>query len=255
MPAAPPPLALGYHAVAAVPLRRDPHRLFTSPRALGRHVRRLRSYGYRFVTVGELARQVAAGSGEGCVALSFDDGFADQLLDVVADTGLPCTVFAVSGWLGGEHPDAHGARIAGASELRALHAAGVEIGGHTVTHPDLTTLSPDRRLAELAECRRTLEEIIDAPVLTAAYPYGAADPATREACAAAGYRAAVRTEGHGSWSDPFDLPRQNMLNGCSTAGLRLKRDGRYEEFVARPVPRRIRRWLRRARGHRRPAAR
>jgi peptidoglycan/xylan/chitin deacetylase (PgdA/CDA1 family) len=205
------------------------------------------------VTVGELARRVADARGGGCAALSFDDGFDDELGRVVADTGLPCTLFAVSGWLGGEHPDVPGARIVGASELRALHVAGVEIGGHTVTHPDLTTLAPAHRLEELANCRRALEEIVDAPVQSAAYPYGAADQATRDACAAAGYRAAVRTIGLGSWSDPFDLPRQNMLNGCSTAGLRLKRDGRYEEFVARPLPRRIRRWLRRARGHRRPA--
>ena len=252
MPPVPPPLALAYHGVAAVPLRRDPHRLFTSPRALRRHVRRIRSYGYRFVTVRDLARRVANGDGKGCAALTFDDGLADHLGSVVADLGVPATVFAVSGWLGGEHPDFPGAPILTPSQLRALHAAGVEIGGHTVTHPDLTTLSPARRREELAACRERLEEIVDAPVDTAAYPFGAADADTRAACAAAGYRAAVRIFGLGSWSDPFDLPRQNMLNGCSTAGLRLKRSGRYEELVARPLPRAARRALRVARGHRPP---
>lgn len=255
MTAALPPLALAYHGVAAVPLRHDPHRLFTSPRALRRHARRLRAYGYRFVTVGELARRVTADGGEGCAALSFDDGFADSLGSVLAELGLPATVFAVSGWLGGEHPDVPGASIMTAPELRALHAAGVEIGGHTVTHPDLTTLPPDRQFEELATCRHQLEAIVDAPVETAAYPYGAADEVTRAACAAAGYRAAVRVLGRGSWSNPFDLPRQDMLNGCSTAGLRLKRTGRYEELVARPLPRAARRALRTARGHRRPATR
>ena len=255
MTAAPPPLALAYHGVAAVPLRRDPHRLFTSPRALTRHVGRLRSYGYRFVTVGELGRRVAAGDGAGWVALSFDDGFADRLGDVLARLGIPATVFPVSDWLGGEHPDFPGAPMLDARRLRALHAAGVEVGGHTVTHPDLTSVPPGRCLEELVESRRRLEAIVEAPVRTAAYPYGAADAATRAACAAAGYRTAVRTVGLGSWSDPFDLPRQNMLNGCSTAGLRLKRSGRYEELVARPLPRAARRALRRARGHRRPVPR
>ena len=255
MPAALPPLALAYHGVAAVPLRRDPHRLFTSPRALRRHARRLRSYGYRFVTVGELANRVAAGRAEGCVALSFDDGFDDELAGVLSGLGVPATVFAVSSWLGGEHPDFPGAPILTPSAMRALHSAGIEIGGHTVTHPDLTTLPPERRLEELAACRWQLEEIVDAPVHVAAYPYGASDDATRAACAAAGYRAAVRVVGPGSWSNPFDLPRQPMPNGSSMVGLRLKRSGRYQQFVARPLPRTARRTLKAARGHRRPAPR
>ena len=244
---------LAYHGVAAVPLRRDPHRLFTSPRALHRHVRRLRSYGYRFATVRELAGRVASGSGQGWAALSFDDAFADGLGALLADLRIPATVFAVSGWLGGEHPDFPGAPILTPSELRALHATGVEVGGHTVTHPDLTALPPDRCLEELAACRRELEEIIDAPVDTAAYPYGAADEATRSACAAAGYRAAVRVSGRGSWSNAYDLPRQDMPNGSSTVGLRLKRSGRHHELVARPLPRTARRVLYAGRGHRRPA--
>ncbi len=245
------PLCLAYHAVGRVPLRQDPHRLFTAPEALRRHVARLRAYGYRFVTVGELARRVAAGAGAGLVALSFDDGFDDALPDVLG--GLPATVFPVTGWLGGPHPDAPSWRIRSAESLRVLQRAGVEIGGHTVTHPDLTKLAPNEARRELRDSRRMLEEMLEAPVEVAAYPYGLADEATRAACAAAGYRAAVQITGQGSWDEPYALPRQNMLAGCTTAGLRLKRDGRYEDFVARPVPRRVGRALRRLRGVRPPA--
>jgi len=231
-----PPLALAYHAVASIPLRHDPHRLFMRPAALRRQVRRLRSWGYRFVTMGELARRTCDGAAAGHVALSFDDGFADELGVVLPTLGVPATLFPVTGWLGGPHPHAPEVRMLTEPELRSLSAAGVEIGGHTVTHPDLTTLSFDEAHRELRECRTRLESIIDAPVDIAAYPFGNATPQTQAACAAAGFRAAVRTAGRGSWDDPFELPRQQMLNGSSLTGLRLKRDGRYERLIARRVP-------------------
>jgi peptidoglycan/xylan/chitin deacetylase (PgdA/CDA1 family) len=234
-----------------VPLRDDLHRLFTRPAALRRHVRRLRAYGYRFVTVGELARRVAAGEGPGHVALSFDDGFADSLGQLLPALGVTGTVFPVTGWLGDLHPHAPRARIVSPAELRTLHAAGLEVGGHTVTHPDLTTLPLGQARSELEGSRHQLEDILDAPVEVAAYPWGAATAETEAACAAAGYRAAVRISGLGSWEDPYALPRQNMLNGCTMVGLRLKRDGRYEGFIQRPLARRVRRMLLRVQGRRR----
>ena len=250
-----PPLALAYHGLGAVPLRDDPHRLFTHPSALVKHLRRLRSFGYRLVTAGELARRVAAGEGDGCAALTFDDGIADDLCVVCERLGVPATVFAVSGWLGEPHPDAPQARIVDPAQLRALHAAGIEVGAHTVTHPDLTTLDAEDCLDELVGCRRELEAILDAPVEALAYPYGAADPAVAAASAVAGYRWAWRIAGAGSWRDPLGFPRQNMLNGCTISGLWLKRSGRFEALATKPVIRTARRARLRVHGHRRPPPR
>jgi hypothetical protein len=44
-----------------------------------------------------------------------------------------------------------------------------------------------------------------------------------------------------------------MLNGSSTAGLRLKRSGRHQAYARLPVARQLRRAARLARGHRNPA--
>src|SRR5437879_2132540 len=83
-----------------------------------------------------------------------------------------------SAWVGGRHPHAPWADILTVSQLQSLHGAGVEIGAHTVTHPDLTALPAEQATAELAECRRTLEDILDAAVTVAAYPFGKADAST-----------------------------------------------------------------------------
>jgi peptidoglycan/xylan/chitin deacetylase (PgdA/CDA1 family) len=244
-----PPLALAYHAVGAVPLRDDPRRLFCSPAQVRRDIGALRAWGYELVTFGELAARIGEGDATGAVALTFDDGLADGLLDALH--GAPATVFPVTGWLGLPHPDAPFARVTDAGGLRALHAAGVEIGAHSVTHPDLTALTPEEARRELAESRAALEEIVQAPVTSAAYPYGTADATTRAAAREAGLLAACRTAGAGSFADLYDLPRQAMGPGGSRLGLRLKRDGRHEPLMRVPLARRARRLSRRLRTARR----
>jgi peptidoglycan/xylan/chitin deacetylase (PgdA/CDA1 family) len=153
-------------------------------------VRALRSSGYRLVTLGEQARLAQADRAYATASLSFDDGFADNyttVLPLLRRIGVPATVFAVTGWLGDIHPAAPWARILTIGQLRSVHAAGIEVGGHTVTHPDLTTLSAREATAELFDCRETLQALLDAPVTLAAYPFGKADEATFEACRAAGH--------------------------------------------------------------------
>jgi peptidoglycan/xylan/chitin deacetylase (PgdA/CDA1 family) len=242
-----PPLALAYHGVADVRLADDPYGLFVRPRDLHRQIRKLRAWGYRLTSFGEFARLVARGEGRGLAVLTFDDGFADNLhtlLPLLHDVGAPATVFVVSGWLGRPHPYAPRTRILTADEVRELHAGGVEIGCHTVTHPDLTALSPSGARSELERGRQELEAIVESPVRVAAYPFGLAGPDTIAACADAGLEAACRTSGAGSWSAPLNLPRQDMDNGCTLLTLRLKRANRYEPLMSYRLGRGARRLVR-----------
>jgi peptidoglycan/xylan/chitin deacetylase (PgdA/CDA1 family) len=244
------PLALVYHGIADVPLRRDPHGLFVAPRQFLREVGRLRKWGYELVSFGQLATLVAVGGGFGRAALTFDDGFANNvetLVPLLARAGASATVFVVSGWLGSAHPDADWARIMTADELRALHAGGIEIGAHTRTHPDLSRLSYADARTELEGSKSDLEAILGSPVEVAAYPYGSATSETIRACRDAGFRAAARASGHGSWDEPHNLPRQDMTNSLNLISLRLKRDDLYEPLVRRLPGRAARSLARRAR--------
>jgi peptidoglycan/xylan/chitin deacetylase (PgdA/CDA1 family) len=125
--------------------------------------------------------------------------------------------------------------------VRRLHAAGVEIGAHTATHPDLTTLGFDAARDELSAARLSLESLLEAPVTSAAYPYGRATTDTVRACGAAGFAAACRTSGFGSRSTPLDYPREDMDGPASLVGLRLKAAGRYEPLMRARAARGVRR--------------
>lgn len=228
-----PPLVLGYHGIGRASRRADPHALLTSARALVRHVGIMRGWGYELVTFGALASRVADGNGTGHAAITFDDGLASlrALPEVLGKLRVPGTVFAVATWLDTPHPDLDGARTLDADGLRALTAAGIEIGGHSHHHIDLEAAGYERALDELRRSKADLENLLQVAVEVAAYPYGRADDHTRRACRDAGFRAACRTSGQGRWSDLFDLPRQDMDEWSNRLGLRLKRADRYESLM------------------------
>jgi peptidoglycan/xylan/chitin deacetylase (PgdA/CDA1 family) len=61
-----------------------------------------------------------------------------------------------------------------ADQIRALHAAGWEIGSHGLSHRDLT-IHPERQESEILQSRRRLEALLGVPVSSFAYPFGAYD--------------------------------------------------------------------------------
>ena len=98
-------------------------------------------------------------------------------------------------------------------QLTMLHEQGVEIGGHTYSHPILNRLTPAQAQEEIQQGKIALEEIIGQPLNLFAYPNGRPgmdyNDSHVELVKRAGFNAAVAT----SWgvagprSDHFQLPR------------------------------------------------
>jgi peptidoglycan/xylan/chitin deacetylase (PgdA/CDA1 family) len=122
------------------------------------------------------------------------------------------------------------------SEVRELHAAGIEFGSHTVNHPVLYELGWGDIRRELAESRDRLEQELGGSVNAFAYPFRfpAADrdfvvrfgDLLREA----GYQSNVTTTiGRARQADPpLALPRLPMNRHDDTALLRSKLAGDYD---------------------------
>ena len=76
-------------------------------------------------------------------------------------------------------------------QVRALAAAGVEIGGHSHTHPQLDQLPDDRLRSELILCREIVSDQLGTAPVSFAYPYGYSSRRVREAVRETGYAQAL----------------------------------------------------------------
>lgn len=101
----------------------------------------------------------------------------------------------------------------GADDLRAIRAAGMEIGGHTQSHPILSSLGDSEAYAQILRGKNDLEAILSERVDVFAYPNGkpGLDLSSRhvQMLRRAGFVAAVTTQRGvgGIETDPFMMPR------------------------------------------------
>lgn len=116
-------------------------------------------------------------------------------------------------------------------QVGELSRRGVEIGGHTVSHPILTSLADEKARQEMATGKLQLESIIGKPVTSFAYPNGRPhrDYAERHVAMAKdlGFELAVSTA-HGVGKrngDVFQLPRFTPWRSSMTMlGARMMRN-------------------------------
>jgi peptidoglycan/xylan/chitin deacetylase (PgdA/CDA1 family) len=104
------------------------------------------------------------------ISITFDDGWTNQYTNafpMLQQYGLPATFYIISGELT-DQPD-----YMSKAQVVNLHNAGEEIGSHSVTHPDLTTVSATKLQNEMKNSQTTLQAAIGVPITDFAYPYGA----------------------------------------------------------------------------------
>jgi len=129
------------------------------------------------------------------VSITVDDGFetAWSALPELHKYGMHATFYVNSGKL--NQPG----RLTTA-QVRQLAAAGNEIGGHSVTHPNLANLDAAEARRQICNDRVAIAGILGTAPTDFAYPYGAYTPATEAIVAACGYNSAREVGGIASQS-------------------------------------------------------
>ncbi len=140
--------------------------------------------------LGVLATAGAAPSAPTVVTISFDDGLSDQyqVLPWFQQHGLHATFYVNSAELGTS------GYYMTMAQVHDLAAAGNEIGGHTLHHPDLTTLTTAQATTEICDDRTALVNQ-GYTVTDFAYPYGHTNAAIEQIAQNCGYSSARGVSG------------------------------------------------------------
>lgn len=163
------------------------------------------------------------------IVITFDDGFTDfytHALPILQQYNLTATLYittafvnTTSKWLESE---GEGMRpLLTWEQINEIHAAGIECGAHSHTHPQLDMVSLAKAREEVVTCKKILEDHLQEEVSSFAYPYGYYTTAVKQAVQKAGYTSAcaVKFTLSSEKTDPFALARLKVSSDTSVQML------------------------------------
>ncbi|HKD78336.1 MAG TPA: polysaccharide deacetylase family protein [Candidatus Angelobacter sp.] len=166
------------------------------------------------------------------IALTYDDGPNDpdtlRLLDLLATHQAKATFFLIGKYVR-QRPDI----------VRAIVAAGHEIGNHTFNHPNLILVSGRRLRRELADCNKALEDAVGRTVSLFRPPFGGRRPSVLRAARAMGLKPVMWSVTGFDWNAPskeFILDKISDRLESHRGEIVLLHDGSHLGFGADRTP-------------------
>lgn len=211
---------LMYHVVGPTPAGAAFPGLYVSRRDFAAQLRWLAKEGYHPVTLDAVDRYWRGLERLPLrpIVLSFDDGYRQQFT-------IAAPLLRRHRWPGVlnlEYAQLVHESLTGPMVRRML-ADGWELDSHTMTHPDLTTVSAAALHWELTRSRELLQRRFGVPVHFFCYPMGKFDPRVVRAVQAAGYWGATTIRfGLARPSQLFTLARIRVDSGDGSSELARK---------------------------------
>lgn len=235
-------IVLLYHSIG----KRDDAdylRLRISPESFEEQMAYLSENKYRVTTLGKIienynlkpAQRLCAPGARGVVAITFDDGYLDNLevaLPILVKYGFPATLFVSTDYLyskvKGEYYWEKWGYLT-PEKISPLISAGIEIGSHSCSHQPLVSLGDFKIREEVSSSKKVLEDITKNRITLFSYPHGIFNKGTKNILKTEGYRAACSsiTGFNTAKTDPFELRRIEARGDDSLSDFELKLKGCY----------------------------
>jgi len=145
--------------------------------------------------------------------ISFDDGYLDTFTEaypILKTAGFTATIFMVSGYIGGwsdwEGGQTNRTRLMNREQILTMASQGFQFGGHTRNHKKLNAIRLEEAEREIRLGKKDLEDLLQKPVQSFAYPYGDFNEQIIELVKICGFKAA-RTVHTGNTHSEEDLLR------------------------------------------------
>jgi peptidoglycan/xylan/chitin deacetylase (PgdA/CDA1 family) len=205
---------LMYHVINAPPAGTPFPELWVPADRFAAEVRALAGAGYHGVTLSQVDAHWRRGAGLPAkpLVVSFDDGYLSQYRSAAP-------VLRKLRWPGVLNMEVHNLHVEGGLSprmVRALIAAGWELGAHTINHLDLTQVDAATLAHEVSGSREALRRRFHVPVNFFCYPAGKYDDAAIAAVRAAGFRGATTVEPGLARPDERYALRRVRVNGSDT---------------------------------------
>jgi len=212
----------------------DPYGIFTvKPKMFKMQVEQL-IYSKLYKLVSLSGGLGLLGSNRDMVAITFDDGYKDNLYFVaplLVENGVPFTVFVTTDLSKDNKKD-----FLQPLEIRELSKMpGVEIGAHGVTHRRLRGLDDAELIDELVTSKKYLEDIIGKEVTSMSYPHGSFDERVQRAVGDAGYKMAANSHFsiNNSSSNHYSLARTSIWSDDTARTFAQKLYGGWDWYCWR----------------------
>ena len=171
-----------YHMIDVPPRGARVRGGFTPPARFARQMAHLAESGFVFYTAAELMEYFCANRRfpEKGIAITFDDGCTDNYTNafpVLKELGIKATMFVVPSCIGetnsktlpaGEPPRPHFTR----EQILEMSKFGIEFGSHSMNHRLLHEIPLHEAQFEIESAKGYLEDLLQQPCKTFAYPAG-----------------------------------------------------------------------------------
>jgi peptidoglycan/xylan/chitin deacetylase (PgdA/CDA1 family) len=204
-------------------------KLRVSPKSFARQLDWLLDHGYQAVS---LSQALSPDRPAKPVVLTFDDGYAnfyEEAWPLIRERGMKATVFIVTGVVDGTNQwDLEKGEplesLLSRAQVLELASQGVEFGGHSHNHRDLTSLDDRGLMREITGCQKVLSDLLGQPARSFSYPFGHFNAKVQEATVRAGFTMACTTRpGKVAGStDRLEMPRIIVKRSDNLLDFRLK---------------------------------
>ena len=142
--------------------------------------------------------------------LTFDDGNKSDfeiVLPILNKFKLKAIFFIVPSFVGKED-------YLTWEQIKVLKENGMEIGSHSLTHPNFTNLNKDEKITEIMESKRIIESKLNSKIHSFAFPFGFFDKESENIVLSSGYSFCFNSM-HGLNGTSSKVLKRNSLNSSS----------------------------------------
>ncbi len=171
-----------YHRIDVSPINSQ---YYVPPAKFEEEMKLLHDWGYQTISTELLIKAITEGADlpPRPLLITFDDGHLNNYtaaFPIMQKYGFTGVLYVIANYMGTD-------QYMSADQIKKMAAAGWEVGSHSISHADLTSLEPYRQRMEVVDSRAILEEALGVPVLTIAYPWGISNSGVIDYAHFAGY--------------------------------------------------------------------